>query len=168
MTLIIAVAGAVLAALFEITLWPYVEVGGAHPHLVLVIALVWATFASLEGGLAWGFTGGLMLDVLAPRPLGTTALVLLAVVGCAAAASRALGEVRLRLATPIVFAVPLSIVYSIGIALIVAAVDRSTLPPDPIPALLPGALFDTVLVAALVPIALAIRSRQAEQERVGW
>jgi rod shape-determining protein MreD len=168
MTLIVAAAGAAVAALFEITLWPYVDVGGAHPHLVFVIAVVWAAIASLEASLAWGFTGGLMLDVLAPRPLGATALVLLLVVGVVAGTSRAFAQVRLRAVAPIVIAAPLSIVYSLGVGLIIAGVDRASAPSNPVPALIPGAVFDAVLVAAIVPIALAIRSRQAAQERVGW
>ncbi len=168
MTLVVAAAGAAVAALFEITLWLYVDVGGAHPHLVFVIALVWATIASLEGSLAWGFTGGLMLDVLAPRPLGATTLMLLLVVGIAAGTARAFAQVRMRPLAPIVLAAPLSIVYSLGIALIVAAVDRGSAPANAVPALVPGAIFDAFLVAAIVLVALAIRSRRAAPERVGW
>jgi rod shape-determining protein MreD len=168
MTLIVAAAGAAVAALFEITLWQYVDAGGAHPHLVFVLAVVWAAVASLEASLTWGFIGGLMLDVLAPRPLGATALMLLLVVGAAAATARAFAQVRLRAFAPIVMAAPLSVVYSLGLGLIVAGADRSSAPTNPLPTLVPGALFDAVLVAAIAPVALAIRTRRAGQERVGW
>jgi rod shape-determining protein MreD len=168
MTLIVAAAGAAVAALVEITLWLYVDVGGAHPHLVFVVAVVWAAVASLEASLAWGFTGGLMLDVLAPRPLGATALMLLLIAGVAAGTARGFAQMRLRALAPIVIAGPLSVVYSLGLGLIVAGADGGSAPANPIPALVPGAVFDAVLVAAIVPIALAIRSHRAAQERVGW
>jgi rod shape-determining protein MreD len=168
MTVLIAAAGAAVAALFEATLSPFVDVAGARPHLVFVVALTWSAIGSIEGSLAWGFTGGLMLDVLTPRPLGTTALVLVLVVGAGALAARALASVRLRVATPLILAVPLSVGYSLGVALVVAAVGEAAVPSNALPLLLPGAVFDMVLIALIVPIALAGRARQAEPERVGW
>ncbi len=168
MSLVAAVAGSALAALFEVTLWPYVNVGGAHPHLVFVIAIVWATVGTLDGALAWGFAGGLILDVLAPRPLGTTALVLLVCVAAAAAIARAFAQVRSRLAAPVLATVPLSLLYSFGVALTVAAVDRTALATGFVTTLLPGAVFDGVLVVVIAPLILAIRARQEEPERVGW
>jgi rod shape-determining protein MreD len=167
-TVIIAVAGAAVAALFEITLWPYVNVARAHPHLVFDVALILATVASAEAALAWGFAGGLVLDVLAPRPLGATVLVLLLVVGAAVIASRTVAPLRLRLAVPVVAAIPLSILYSLGVAIVVAAVGGGAVPTGAISALVPGALFDAILVAAFVPFALLARARQPDQERVGW
>jgi rod shape-determining protein MreD len=167
-TVLIAAAGAVVAALLEATLSPFIDIAGARPHLVFVVAIAWSTIGSIEGSLAWGFTGGLMLDVLAPRPLGTTALVLVLVVGVAALAARGLAPFRLRLATPVILAVPLSIANSLGVALVVAAVGEAAVPSNALSLLLPGAVFDTVLVALLMPIALAIRARQAEPDRVGW
>jgi rod shape-determining protein MreD len=167
-TVIIAVAGAAVAALFEITLWPYLNVARSHPHLVFDVALILATVASAEAALAWGFAGGLVLDVLAPRPLGATVLVLLVVVGAAVLASRAVPPPRLRVAVPVLAAIPLSIVYSLGIAAIVAAVGGGAVPADAIAALVPGAVFDAVVIAALVPFALLAHAGQPDQERVGW
>jgi rod shape-determining protein MreD len=167
-TVIIAVAGAAVAALFEITLWPYVNVARGHPHLVFDVALILATVGSAEAALAWGFAGGLVLDVLAPRPLGATVLVLLLVVGGAVVASRAVAPLRLRLAVPVIAAIPLSILYSLGVAVVVAAVGGGAVPTDAISALAPGAVFDAVVVGAFVPFALLARAHQPDQERVGW
>lgn len=65
------------AALLETTVGPHVAVGGGGPHLVLVLGVVWTVAAGVESGLAWAFAGGLALDVLAQRPLGSSAFALL-------------------------------------------------------------------------------------------
>jgi rod shape-determining protein MreD len=168
MTLTIAAAGAAVVAVLEVTLWPYLSFAGASPHPVLIGTIVWGSIASFEASLAWAFAGGLMLDVLAPRPLGTTALVLLIVVAIAAAAARALSQIRLRMLAPIVAALPLSLLYSVIVVLVVAGVDRSSPPPDPVPLLLPGAVADVFAVAVVVAAVTLVRSRRDEPERVGW
>jgi rod shape-determining protein MreD len=168
MNVTIAAGAAAAVALLEVTLWPYLGAAGTHLHPVLAGAVLLACLATLEVGLTWAFTGGLMLDVLSPRPLGTTVLVLLLVVGVAVGAARGLAQVRLAAATAVLVAFPLSLLYSLGVALIVAAVQGAPPPHDPIPALVPGAVADTVLVAFVVAIALSRRSRREEQERVGW
>jgi rod shape-determining protein MreD len=168
MNLTIAAAGAAAVALLEVTLWPYLGAAGTHLHPVLAGAILLASLASLEVGLTWAFTGGLMLDVLSPRPLGTTILVLLLVVGVAVGAARGLAEVRLAALTPVLVAFPVSLLYSVGVALVVAAAQGAPPPRDPLPALVPGAIADTVVVALVVAIALSRRSRREEQERVGW
>jgi rod shape-determining protein MreD len=167
-TLTLAAAGAVVAALLEVTLWPYLEVGGGHPHLVLIGAIVWATVASIDGALAWGFAGGLMLDVLGPRPLGASALALLVSIGIAAVAARALAGMRLTYVGPLVVALPLSLLYSLVVALIVAGAEQRTLPSGAVPSLVPGALLDLVLAVVIGAFAIAGLRRREETERVGW
>ncbi|MFL5776328.1 MAG: rod shape-determining protein MreD, partial [Chloroflexota bacterium] len=61
-----------MTAIVELTVGPYIRVGDAQPHLVLIFAVVWTIAVGLESGLVWAFVGGIALDVLAPRPLGTT------------------------------------------------------------------------------------------------
>ena len=81
MTLLLAAVGATVAALFELTVGPYLRVGTAQPHLVLVLGIVVTVAVGLEAGLVWAFVGGLALDVLAQRPLGSTSFALLLCVG---------------------------------------------------------------------------------------
>lgn len=170
MSLTLAAVGAVAAALIELTVLHHLRVGGAHLHLVFVLAVIWTLVAGIEGGLAWAFVGGLVMDFLAPRPLGSTAFTLLVVVGATAIAGRAFG--RLRYVAPIVLAFALSFVYSLLFIAVFTAVRPSatvpSLPADPIDTVMPGAIFDMVAAAIIGPLAISIRSRSEEAERVGW
>ena len=81
MTLLLAAVGATVMALLELTVGPYLRFGTAQPHLVLVIGIVVTVGIGLEAGLVWAFLGGLVVDVLAQRPLGSTAFTLLLCLG---------------------------------------------------------------------------------------
>jgi rod shape-determining protein MreD len=74
MTLLLAAVGATVTALLELSVGPYLRVETSQPHLVLVLGVIVTIAIGLEAGLTWGFIGGLVLDVLAQRPLGSTAL----------------------------------------------------------------------------------------------
>ena len=170
MSLTLAAVGAVTAALIELTVLYHLRVGSAHLHLVFVLAIVWTLVVGIEGGLVWAFVGGLVMDFLAPRPLGSTAFTLLVVVGAAAVAGRAFG--RLRYAAPILLTFGLSFVYSLLFIAVFTALRPSPgapgFPGDPIDTVLPGAIFDTVVAAILGPLAISIRARSEEGERIGW
>ncbi len=168
MYLTLAAAGAAAVALLEVTLWPYLGGAGAHLHPVFAGTVLLAGVATIETALVWAFAGGLMLDVLSPRPLGTTVLVLLLAAGIAAASARALAQVRVSGLAPIVVAFPLSLACSLGIAFILAAVTGVAPPKDAVPGLVPGAIADTALVGVVVALTLARRSRREEPEHVGW
>src|SRR4029079_2614715 len=77
MTLLVAAIAATVTAIIESTITPYLRVGDAQPHLVFVMAVVWTVAVGLDSGLVWAFVGGLALDTLDRRPLGTTAFALL-------------------------------------------------------------------------------------------
>ena len=81
MTLLLAAVGATVTALLELTVGPYLKVGTAEPHLVLVLGIIVTVAIGLEAGLVWAFVGGLVIDVLAQRPLGSTSFALLICVG---------------------------------------------------------------------------------------
>lgn len=168
MTLTLAAVGAVVAAVLEVSIGPYLTIGGGHPHLVLVIATVWTIVAGLDGGLVWAFVGGLTLDFLTPRPLGATAFVLLLVVGGAVVIGRALAQVRLRGLAPIAAVLLLSPLYSLLLLVVYGALAGPLDVGNPLTPLLPGIAWDTVLAAVLGPLALAIRTRVSEQERLDW
>ena len=48
MTLLLAAVGATVTAIVELTVGPYLRVGDAQPHLVLVLAVIWTVAVGLE------------------------------------------------------------------------------------------------------------------------
>ena len=74
----------------------YITVGDAVPHPVLVGGVIWTIAAGIDRGIAWAFVGGLVLDSLLGRPLGTSALALLLAVGAAALIAQPFPRLRPR------------------------------------------------------------------------
>jgi len=166
MTLLLAAVGAVVTALLELSVGPYLRIGDAQPHLVLVFAVVVTIAFGLDAGLVWAFVGGLALDVIAQRPLGSSAFALLLCVGGASLLARSF--IRLRPIVPIGAVFILSIGYSmILFATFTVLGDRLPV-ADPLAAVIPGAVYDAVLAAIIGPLTIAIHDRRAEQERVDW
>ena len=166
MTLLLAAVGATVAALFELTVTTYLRIGGVQPHLVLVLAIIVTIAVGLDAGLVWAFVGGLALDVLAQRPLGSTAFALLLCVGGASIFGRAFS--RLRPPAPIIATFVLSIVYSMALFALFTAL-RSPLPvADPLSVVVPGAVYDAVLATLIGPLAVSIHDHRVPVERVDW
>jgi rod shape-determining protein MreD len=166
MTLLLAAVGATVTALLELTVGPYLRIGAAQPHLVLVFGIVVTVAIGLEAGLVWAFVGGLVLDVLADRPLGSTSFALLLCVGATAVLGQFL--VRVRPIVPILATLLLSLLYSM-ILYLAFNVLRTPIPVvDPISILLPGVVYDTLLAALIGPLAISIHDRRTETERVDW
>lgn len=166
MALTLAAVGSVLAAVLELTLWPYVTIGGAHPHLVFVYVVILAVAMGLDAGLVAAFVGGLALDFLGPRPIGSTAFVLLLCAGSATGLARLLAPIRYLAPIPITFV--LSLFYSMALIVLYRALGGPVDITDPLEAILPGAVYDTVLAALVGPLAVAARMRRLEAERVDW
>jgi rod shape-determining protein MreD len=166
MTLLLAAVGATVTALLELSVDPYLRVATSQPHLVLVLGVIVTVAIGLEAGLAWGFIGGLVLDVLAQRPLGSTAFAMLLCVGGASVLARIVARLRPVIVIPATFL--LSLLYSMTLFLAFNAL-RATIPvADPAGAILPGAIYDAVLAALIGPLAIAIHDRRADVERVDW
>jgi rod shape-determining protein MreD len=166
MNLLFAGIGATFAALIEVTLSPYIEVGDAHPHPVLVLGAIWTVVLGLEGGLVWAFVGGIALDVLMDRPLGSTAFALLVAVGVAAALARALSQVRPIV--PILAVLVVSPMTSLLVFVLYSALRQPLAIADPLTPLVPGLVYDAILAGLIGPLAVALRDRRLEQERVDW
>jgi rod shape-determining protein MreD len=166
MSVTLAAIASVVAALFELTIFDHLRIGGAQPHPVLVLAIVWAIAIGVEGGLACAFVGGLALDVLAQRPLGSSAFALLVAVAGAGVLATSMG--RLRLVAPVVAGLAFSLVYSLVLLGILAALQGPVPIGDPVTAVLPGAVYDTVLAGIFGPLAVALVDRHREAERVDW
>jgi rod shape-determining protein MreD len=76
-TLFVGLPLLAVAAVLQSTVLPDFRVlSGGGLDLVLVLTLGWTLAGDWEGGIAWGFLGGLFLDLLSGGPLGTSALAL--------------------------------------------------------------------------------------------
>jgi rod shape-determining protein MreD len=166
MTLLLAAVGSTVMALMELTVGPYLRFGLAEPHLVLILGIVVTIAIGLEAGLVWAFVGGLTLDVLAQRPLGSTAFALLLCMGATAVLGRLF--VRLRPIVPILATVLLSLTYSMILYFAFTSLGSPIPVADPVGILLPGAVYDAVLAALVGPLAISIHDRRMETERMDW
>jgi rod shape-determining protein MreD len=166
MRLTIAAALAVVAALAEFTVAPYLKIGDAVPHLVLVFGVIAAVAGGLEVGLAWAFIGGLALDVVGQRPLGSSAFSLLIAIAIGSLVGGALGRVRIM--APIVATFVASVVYSILLLVSTTALTTVPITSPAMGAVLPSAVYDTILAAVFGPLVVAIVARRREAERVDW
>ena len=166
MTLLLAAVGATVTALLELSVGPYLRVETTQPHLVLVLGVVVTVALGLEAGLAWGFLGGLVLDILAQRPLGSTAFAMLLCMGAAYVFGRLV--TRLRPVVPIPATFLLSLVYSMSLFVAFNALQTTIPVANPAAAILPGAIYDAVLAALIGPLAVGIHDRRAGEDRVDW
>lgn len=166
MRLTLAAVGAVVTALLQLTFVPHVQIGGAQPDLVLVFAVTMTVIGDVESGLVWAFVGGLMIDVLAPRPLGMTAFALLISVGIASVLGRLLA--RLRYLAPIIAVFVLSLVNSLLILFGFNVLGQPILIAEPIRAFLPDAIYSAAVAAVVGVVAVNLRLRAEERERIAW
>lgn len=166
MHLTIAAAVAVVTALAEFTIVPYLKIGEVAPHLVLVFGIVWAVAGGLEAGLTWAFVGGIALDILGPRPLGSSAFSLLIAIGVASIIGGSLS--RVKIAAPIIATAIASPLYSMLILVATTALTNASLAGAPMDAVIPAAVYDAVLAAIVGPLVIAIVTRRRETERMDW
>lgn len=166
MQLVIAAALAVVAALAEFTIVPYLKIGDAVLHPVLVFGVIWAIAARLEAGLAWAFAGGLALDILGQRPLGSSAFSLLIAIGIASVIGGLLG--RVRIIAPVVATAIASPVFSMLLIVTTTALTSASLSSAAFGSVVPSAVYDTVLAAIAGPLTVAIVQRRQNADRVDW
>jgi rod shape-determining protein MreD len=166
MSLLLAAIGATITALVEATLGQFLTVGDATPHPVLVGGVIWTIAAGIDRGITWAFVGGLVLDSLLVRPLGTTPVALLLAVGGATLINQPFP--RLRLVAPIVAVPILSFAYSMLILGIQTALQPGVHVTDAGRIFLPGALYDAIIAMFLGPLAITIHDRRMPAERVDW
>jgi rod shape-determining protein MreD len=166
MSLFVAAIGAAVTAIFELTVGPYLRVGDAQPHFVFVLAVVCTIAIGLETGLAWGFVGGIVLDVLAERPIGSSSFALIIVVGIAAVIGRLFIRLRPLVVAPAVAL--LSLVYSMTLFVLLTALHASAAPSEPLSLLGPGVAYDAVVAVIIGPLAVAIHDRRSDQGAMDW
>jgi rod shape-determining protein MreD len=166
LSLTFAAVGAIIAAVLESTLVRHVELGSAYLQLVLILAVLWTTIADVDGGLVVAFVGGVTLDALVARPIGSTAFVTLLAVGLAYLMARPLA--RFRLIMPALAVAAGSLVSSLSLLVLYGALRGPVPLVDPISYVVPMAIADTIVGAVLTPFAVAIRDRASGPERVDW
>jgi rod shape-determining protein MreD len=166
MYLTIAAVIAVVAALAEFTVVPYLHVADAVPHPVLVFGVITVIAAGLEVGLAWAFIGGIALDILGQRPLGSSAFALLIAIAAASLLGGFLS--RVRILAPVAATLLASPIYLMLLLLATTALTTTPLSGVALESVLPDALYDTVLAAIAGPLVIAIAARRREPERVDW
>ena len=166
MSLLLSAIGATIVAVLDVTLGRYLTIGNAAPHLVLVLGVIWSIAAGIEGGVAWAFVGGIVLDSLLGRPLGASAFALLVAVGGARLIAQPMA--RLRLVVPIVAVPVLSLVYSMLILVLGSTGQGAGTVSDPIGLFMPGVIYDAVLGVFLGPLIVNAHDRQLVVERVDW
>ncbi len=164
MQYLIAAAFAVVAALVEFTVVPYLKVGNAVPQPILVFGVIWTIAGGLEAGLVWAFVGGLTLDILTQRPLGSSAFALLIAIGVASVVGGLFG--RARILAPIVATAIASVVYSMLLLAAVSALSPATLSPTSTDGIVGTMVYDTILAAVFGPLAMAVVLRRRDAEWV--
>ena len=162
----LAAMGAVATSLLNLTITPFLRIGGAQPDFVLLCAVVWTVAVGFEGGLIWAFIGGLMIDLLSPRPLGLTSFTLLLCVGGAAVVARL--SLRLRYVIPVVAVVLFSVVNALLFLMVYGALRAPIPVPDPLAAIVPAAFYNGILAAIVGPLTVAAMSRRENRERPDW
>ena len=163
MTLLVAAIAATVAALLESTVTQYVRVGDAQPHLVFVLAVVATVASGLDTGLVWAFVGGIALDTLGPRPLGTTAFALLIAVGATSLIARSLN--RIRPVVAIIATALLSLVYSMTLVVLFSVLRPPAALSDPLRLLVPSVLYDVIAAAVVGPLLVSIHDRLTDEQR---
>jgi cell shape-determining protein MreD len=110
--------------------------------------------------------GGLAIDVLAQRPLGSTSFALLICVGATSVLAGLLA--RFRLLVPILATLLLSLVYSMIHFVALNALASSIPVADPVALVLPAVVYDTILAALIGPLVVSIHDRRVDTDRVDW
>lgn len=167
MRVAIGLALPLAAALLQGSVVPFIDVAGARPNLVVLMAASWSVAAGAREAVWWAFVGGLAADLLSGGPLGALALASLVPV---AAVGLADAQLRPRsVATGAVLVGVASLATSVMYVGILALVGTA-LPTGPVlaAAVVSGALYNGVLAIATYPIARSLRRTTEKQASFGW
>jgi len=160
-----AAVGAGVAALLELTIASRYQIAGAHLQVSLVFAVAVTLVYGFEEGMAWAFVGGLTLDFLAMRPLGSSVFELLVVVGLTTLAEPLL--LRSRYVGCVMAVAILTPVF-----LVISDVTTALLQPSASPLhltdLIIAAGVNAVVAAVAAPLIIGIKRRAEQRQRVLW
>jgi rod shape-determining protein MreD len=163
LTLPFSALGALIAGLLDTTVTPELP---AEVNIVFVFAVSAAMLLTVEDGFVWATVGGLTIDILTPgRPLGTTTLAMLLVVGLAIVAGRAIGQRRAPVAVVAVFL--LTWLLHAVVLLTLVVVEGVSPGTFEIRLVLISAIINSVIA---IPVALVLRAvaRRFVEDRADW
>jgi rod shape-determining protein MreD len=152
------------AVLVQVTLSPYMKVGGVHPDLTLILVISWTILRGLEEGLVWAMVAGLSLDFSSGAPFGTFTLATVTVALLASLGhGRTFGS---SIILPVSAMFPLSLLFN-GLALVLLALLGRPIAWDVAfySKLMPVAFFNTILIIAIFPL-LRLLDRSSYPERL--
>lgn len=160
-----AAVGAGVAALLELTMASRYQIVGAQLQISLVFAVAVTLVYGFEDGMVWAFVGGLSLDFIAMRPLGSSVFELLVAVGLAALAEPLLGRSRYLGCVIAVFVLtPIFLVVSD----VTTGLLQPSAPPLHITDLIIAAFVNAIVAALAAPLVIGIKRRGEQRQRVLW
>jgi rod shape-determining protein MreD len=145
---------------------PVVAIGGVHPNVVLVAAVLVTVVWGFGPGVVWAFASGVTANLLTRDPLGSIPLSLLVVAAAAAGGERLFG--RLQWVYPVV-AIAIGSVVADTISLgVMRMVDLPLSGDLPVQRILAAAVLNAALGAiAIVPTRM-LAARRVAAERPAW
>lgn len=150
-----------VALLLQAGLAPHVSIGGAVPNFLLLVVVTIALVSGPNSGASAGFAAGLFFDLLAAGPLGPMALVL-SVVGYLTGALQANLFAEGWLLPLTVFGVSaLFTEFSYWVVLRLVG-EGGALGPAFVSAMLPSAVYNTVLALLVFPLLARFLRREPE------
>ncbi|HEY8813201.1 MAG TPA: rod shape-determining protein MreD [Candidatus Dormibacteraeota bacterium] len=163
------IAGLLLlpAALLQVTLAPRLELFGAFPNFVLLVVVGWTLVRGAGVGIRWAIVGGLLLDLLAPGPLGVHALAL-------AVAAYATGFLQRSFEPdPLLLPSVSGAVATVAYNLVLVAVSEALGHPVAFLPVLqawvaPSALFDAILLPFLLLLLRRVDSATPGPVAIEW
>lgn len=160
-----AAVGAAIAALLELTVASRYQIAGAQLQIVFVFGVVITLVYGFEEGMAWAFVGGLFLDFLALRPLGSTVFELLLAMAATDLAVPLLSRARYPGAIGAV------LVLTPAFLVVSGVVTGLLRPPSPAlhaTGLVAAAIANAAVAALAAPLVIGLKRRAEQRERVVW
>ncbi|MGC8838954.1 MAG: rod shape-determining protein MreD [Anaerolineae bacterium] len=166
MTLYLSVPILALLAVVQSAVLPRFPVAGVHPDLVMLVVVAWGLLQGNPQALVWGFIGGTFLDLLSGLPWGSQTLPLVAVAGLAGLGGA--GLFGHHFGVPFAAALVGTWLYYAFSLLVLSMLGRA-LPPGPFvwQVLLPASLLNTLIMAAVLPLA-GLLHRLTHRERLEY
>jgi cell shape-determining protein MreD len=160
-----AAVGAGIAALLESTVASRYQIAGAQLQIVMVLGIAVTLIYGFEEGMAWAFAGGLFLDFLALKPLGSSVFGLLIVMAATELAVPVLSRSRYPGAIgAVVVLTPVFLLLSGA----VTGLLRPPAPPTHLTSLIAAAFANGAVAAVVAPVVIGMKRRAEQRERVVW
>jgi len=160
-----AAVGAAIAALLQATVGSRYQILDAQLQPVLVLGVAVTLVYGFEEGMTWAFVGGLFVDFLGMRPMGSTPFGLLAVIAATELAAPLLA--RSRYAGTIAAVVVLTPAYVVVSDVLTGLLSPPTQSIHPT-ALIAAAIANGIVAALAAPLVVILKRRAELRERVIW